>query len=466
MLRKISLFKDLTRQEQLRLLKVGSDTCLQEGEFLFRQGTPATNFYVVINGGIQISQEIDKRELVLATYEADTFFGEVPLLAGTLHLASGKAVSDSRIYALPEEAFWQMLIIFPSVRKTILGLMAHRMQELQQLTLHREKLIALGTLAAGLAHELNNPASAAHRAIVQLHQTSSERYALALKPIEQYFTSAQLESLLKLKQNAAEYATTSNLDPLTQIDWEDKLTNWLEKRGITNSWKLASNLVMRGLNSEKLEEAIDEQVTSEILKNVLTWLEATLAEARLLNILTQTSERIIELVSAVKEYSYVDQAPLKKKNVDLHKGLDNTLTILSHKLKNHQISVIREYALDLPCIQGNGSALNQVWTNIIDNAIDALGKEGTIWIRTLKEKDYIVVEIGDKGPGIPPEIQSRIFEPFFTTKEVGKGTGIGLDLAYRIVVGEHNGTIRCFSEPGCTRFMVRLPVRPFSIARS
>lgn len=466
MLRKISLFKDLTKQEQLKLLDAGTDTSLQEGEFLFRQGTPATHFYVVINGAIQISQKIDNRDLVLATYETDTFFGEVPLLAGTLHMANGKAVSDSQIYALPEETFWQMLMIFPSVRKTILGLMAYRMQELQQLTLHREKLIALGTLAAGLAHELNNPASAAHRAVDQLRQTSSERYALALKPIEQYLTPAQLESFLKLRQNTAEYATTFNLDPLMQIDWEDKLAKWLEERGIADSCKLASNLVIKGLNYKKLEAIVDAQVTTETLKNVLTWLEATLAEADLLNILAQTIERIVELVSAVKEYSYVGQNSLKKKNVDLHKCLDNTLTILGHKLKKHQISVIQEYALDLPCIQGNGSALNQVWTNLIDNAIDALDKEGTIWIRTLKDKNYIVVEIEDNGPGISPEVQSRIFEPFFTTKEVGRGTGIGLDIVYRIVVGEHNGIIRCFSKPGCTRFLVRLPVHPFSIDHS
>ena len=330
-----------------------------------------------------------------------------------------------------------------------------KMQELQILSQQHEKLIALGTLAAGLAHELNNPASAACRAAEQLCHTMQVLQALALRCIEQHFTPTQLERLLELKRDAIEYASTLNyLDSLAQIDLEDELANWLELHGIADGWRLAPTLVAGRLNADHLE-AISRQVAADTLNDVLNWLEATLAVASVMNVLNQSTERIFEIVKAVKAYSYMDQAPMQ--DVDLHEGLNNTLTILGYKLSSRSVMVIREYEQNLPSIPAHGSALNQVWTNLIDNAIDAVGEGGTIWVRTSVEKDYVMVEIADNGSGIPPEIQPRIFEPFFTTKEVGIGTGIGLNLAYRIIVGEHNGSIRCFSKPSETHFQVRLP---------
>lgn len=454
-LRQIPLFKHLI-EEQLKCIPKGTEVWLNPGETLFQQGTLPEYFYILFEGAVRISRKVDNQELVLATYDTGMFFGEVPLLAGTIHLASGQAVRRSHLYCLKENDFWQMLMICPSLRKVILGHMGNRMQELQMLSQQREKLLSLRTLAAGLAHELNNPASAARRAVGHLREPIQGLQALALRLIEQSLTPAQLKSLLELQCAAVEHTTTPNwLDPLAQAEQEGELTDWLEDNGVADGWRLASTLAIAGLNTERLE-SIGDSVAGYALSDVLTWLEATLAIAGLLNELEQGTARIFQLVNAVKTYSYMDQDPLQE--VDLHEGLDNTLTILGHKLRKHSVEVRREYDRSLPRLQIHGSELNQVWTNLIDNAVDALGEGGTIWVRTSSEKDYIVVEIADNGPGIPPEIQPRIFEPFFTTKEVGSGTGLGLEITCRIVMSQYNGDIRCFSQPGETRFQVRLPV--------
>ena len=330
-----------------------------------------------------------------------------------------------------------------------------KMQDLQMLSQQHEKLIALGKLAAGLAHELNNPASAAQRAVGQLCYNIQSIQTYRLKSIEQHLRPIQLERILELKRDAIEHAATlKHLDSLAQIDLEDDLTEWLESHGIADGWKLTPTLAASGIDTLALK-AISEDVATDVLNDVLTWLEATLTVTSVVNVLEQSTNRIFEIVKAVKAYSYMDQS--SQQNVDLHEGLENTLTILGYKLKSRSVKVIREYSQNLPSIQVYGSALNQVWTNLIDNAIDAVNEGGTVWVRTSKENDYVIVEIADNGPGIPPEIQSRIFEPFFTTKEVGAGTGLGLEIAYRIVVGQHKGEIHCFSTPGDTRFQVRLP---------
>jgi signal transduction histidine kinase len=335
--------------------------------------------------------------------------------------------------------------------------MAQRVQNLETFSQANQKLAALGTLATGLAHELNNPAAASRSAAGQLRQTLNSIQAQALKFYELQSTPEQIEFLAAVQHEVElQSKSVSWLDPLAQSDREEEMTDWLEAQGIENGWKLAPTLVAAGLDVEWLQQLAQKNISKSALSPLLVWLETTLTAAGLVQQVEQSSERISRLVKAVKEYSYMDRAPLQ--SVDVHEGLENTLTILSHKLKQKAVVVSRNYHPQLPCIEAYSSELNQVWTNLIDNAIDAVDKGGQIRLHTLLEGDRLLVEIADNGTGIPPEIQGRIFEPFFTTKEVGRGTGLGLVTSYRIVVVRHKGEIRVVSQPGDTRFQVRLPL--------
>jgi signal transduction histidine kinase len=352
----------------------------------------------------------------------------------------------------------------------ILTAMAARARDVEQQMRHQEKLAALGRLSAGLAHELNNPAAAGRRASKQLRDSIATIQARLLNHCEELFPVAPRQLLIQVQQSALHHLSQGiRLTPLEQSDREDSLTDWLDQHGLTDGWQLAPTLVAAGIQQNQLSQ-LAAQLDPEAFTEALHWLTDTLTLVGLANEVEQSTSRISELVKAVKAYSYMDQAPLQ--DIDLHEGLDNTLTILNHKLK-YSITVRRDYDPNLPRICAYGSELNQVWTNLLDNAIDALkdaadkanpsastaSSPPTIWIRTTQTHNLAQVEISDNGPGISPDVQSRIFDPFFTTKGVGKGTGLGLDIVRRIVTQRHRGTVRVFSEPGQTRFVVCLPLR-------
>jgi signal transduction histidine kinase len=326
----------------------------------------------------------------------------------------------------------------------------------QEVTLRQsEKLATLGKLSAGMAHELNNPAAAAQRGAAQLLPSISDLQEIHLRLGDMNLSDSQLEALLALEKLAQERAKQpANIDSLTRSDREGELETWLNGQGVQNGWDIAPNLVNLGYDREELTSLATDFTTSQFYA-VIYWLNCTYIIYSLLDEIGQGAGRIAEIVKALKGYTYLDQAPIQ--TVDIHEGLDSTLVILRSKLKQG-ITVHREYAADLPHIQAYGSELNQVWTNIIDNAIDAMNGVGEITLRTRDDGQWAIIEIEDNGPGIPEAIQPNLFDPFFTTKPPGKGTGLGLNISHNIVVQKHDGRIDVYSRPGNTRFEVRIPL--------
>lgn len=475
---RIPLFSKLNEEEIRRCIDSSDELLLQSGQEFISEGKTADYFYVLLSGSVQVTKKLsDKNEVNVASHGAGTFMGEVPILLGIPYEVTIRTLESSRLLRLRKEKFWNILTSCTSMTNEILRTMAQRVQLVQSISQEQGKLIALGRLAAGLAHELNNPASAASSSSTQLRELLRALTTISMK-FAQYsqankLTNDQLEFINTIIQNTLEYSANSmtianipqqqdghisstSTDQLARSDRESEIEAWLDTHNISDGWKLAPTFIEMGYDIEWFDN-VARIIPGQFLQEVLPWLEAIIKTKGMLYEIEHSTARISELVGAIKTYSYMDKARIQ--NVDVHEGLESTLTILHHKIKNG-IEIIREYDPHLPHITVYGSELNQVWTNLIDNAVDALEGHGHIWIRTRTDdgNNHIVVEIADDGPGIPPEVQSRIFEPFLTTKGVGKGTGLGLSISYRIAVEMHKGQITFFSKPGDTRFQVRLPV--------
>jgi len=447
------LFATMTDDQVQCVLEHGIECSLQAGEVLFREGDATVYFYVLLEGSLQITKLVGKQETILILHtQPGAFTGEIPLLTGTPYVATARALKAARVLRYSEKTFRRLLSMCPGMLDVILTVLVQRIQNTEIITMQQEKLVALGKLSAGLAHELNNPAAAAQRATAELRDTI---ISLPDATSQLYSHDKYATSFTALQQMALQHVATASplLDPLARSDSEDELASWLEDHNVEDGWQLASTFVDVGLGRAWFDE-LAIQVDEDLLPGFIVWLEKTLQMQASLKTLEQSTIRISTLVQAVKSYSYMDQAPLQE--IDVHEGLESTLTILSHKLKN--IEVTRKYDSTLPRISAYGSELNQVWTNLLDNAADALEEKGKIMLSTRRENEYVVVEIADNGPGIPDEIKMRIFEPFFTTKGVGKGTGLGLDIAYRVIVVHHKGDLQVVSRPGDTRFIAHLPI--------
>jgi signal transduction histidine kinase len=447
----LPLFEDLTDDELEWVQKNSSERRLETGEYFVREGERTEHFYVVLEGELQVTRLFDGKPKVMGTTPVGIIGNELPLLYGTPASSTARAIMPSRLLVFHLRAFREMFAACPTVGAKVLRIAAERTRNVAGLIKQQEKMAALGKLAAGLAHELNNPSSAARRAASTLRTALPELQASTVQLCGLGLSAGQFDTLLAF-QAAVAARPAPSLGPLDRSDREDELGMWLDERGVENGWDLAPAFVERDVSAAELDR-LGADLPPGSVPAVLGWLQQALDAASLLGEIEHSSERIAELVKAVKNYTYMDQAPLQE--INLHDGLETTLTVMRHKLKN--VEVVRQYDPDLPRIMARGGELNQVWTNLIDNAVDAMEGKGTIWLITRCEASFVMVEVADSGPGIPPEIIGRIFEPFFTTKGIGVGSGMGLEITYQII-HQHSGTIEVQSQPGRTRFIVRLPV--------
>ncbi len=453
-LRQIPLLSHLEETQLQCIADKGAKVHLPAGTTIAKQGDPPDGFYIILAGKTEWTRHVGQQEAHAVTLVAGDVFAELILLLDEPYPTTGRTLTDVVLYKLESDQFWEVLQMCPTLMRKILKISAERSQIHASVTEQQAKLISLGTMSAGLAHELNNPAAAIRRSVETVEEVLQTLPSLALKIHRQPITPKQVDFLSQFYERSLQSAIKpSQRDPLSQSEAEDELSDWLEEHGVNNSWKLAPTMVTAGLKPDDLEQ-LQTQIDPDCIESVLTWLESTLTGICTLDQIKQSSERISSLIKSIKDYSYMDRGPLQE--VDVHEGIESTLIILKHKLK-YGVEVIREYG-NLPRICAYGGELNQVWTNLIDNAIDAMNGKGRLWIRTAQESDRILVEIADEGAGIPTDVQPRIFEQFFTTKEVGKGTGLGLDIVRRIVEGQHKGSVRFESKPGETRFQVWIPI--------
>ena len=450
------LFPVLSPEEIACLMPHGTVLSLTQGETLFSEGDPENEFFVILKGELKVTRNVAGEEVLLTQHHAGQFTGALSLFSGGRSIATGLAAGSLSALRISLDGFQDIMAACPIIASKIIGVMAQRKPEADALVQQREKMAALGKLSAGLAHELNNPAAAARRAAARLNGLLETLQRSSFQLGARQLSDAQTDLLLSLQHDAA----PAGLDTLALSEREDALADWLDDHSVPETCSLSSALAEAGFTEDSLSTLAEQIPDPAALAEGLAWLGSSLEAIEMLRTVEQSADRISDLVTAIKAYSYMDQAPQQEVNVQA--SLETTLTILSFKCKGGDhgggIQVSRDYATDLPCITAYGSELNQVWTNLMDNAIDAMNGHGHLRVRTARENECILVEIGDDGPGIPPDVQKRIFEPFFTTKEVGKGTGLGLDTAYRIIVTRHHGDLRVVSEPGDTRFQVRLPI--------
>jgi signal transduction histidine kinase len=439
-----------TPEQVEALMPYGRESSLQTGDLLFDEKSVVDSFYVVLEGEVEISRLDGAEEIPIGTHGPGEFTGGLVLLTGRTSIHRGRARAPSRVLEIDSETFRRIPVEVPDVADIFMSGLARRMRYTQRAYRQREKLAALGKLSAGLAHELNNPAAAARRASEELGEAILEAQLTSLT-YDERFSAGEREALVALQRETAA-GNAAIFDPLSLGDTEDGLADWLGERGCEEPWDLAPALAEAGVDMDRLK-AMAESFDDRSLACGLEWLAGTLDLVGLAGEIETSARRISELVGAMKEYTYMDRAVVGE--VDVISGLQNTITILGPRLK--EVSLSREYEKDLPGIPGHGGELNQVWTNLIDNAIDAVDGRGSITIRAYVEGARVVVEVVDDGHGIPREAQVHVFEPFYTTKDIGAGTGLGLDIVRRIVTG-HGGEVFVQSEPGETCFTVRLPL--------
>lgn len=455
-LRQIDILESLGDDHVARIADLGTERRLDVGEILFREGDGATHFHLVLDGQLETTREVAGEQVLMISHGAGGYLGAMALLTGTPYRGTTIAVEPTELFELDGDELRRLAFEHPPLLRAFLPAIESVSGAIKGIERDREKLLAVGKLAAGLAHELNNPAAAAARGATTLRTYEGHRQEAFAAIAASGAPAAGLGALAGLGVQAAAGALAGErLDPLAASDREQELMETLERRGLPDPFDLASILTEARLGSEWVD-SVAAAVGEDRLADGLRFVGACAGARVVLAELEEATTRIAGLVDAVRSYSFVDQAP--RQTVDIPKGLESTLALLAHKLRTKQVNIVRDFDPELPGVEASGSELNQVWTNLIDNAVDAVDTGGTITLSTRLLGERACVEIADDGPGIPEDQQKRVFEAFMTTKPVGQGTGLGLDIAQRIVV-RHHGELRLQSRPGDTRFQVVLPLR-------
>jgi signal transduction histidine kinase len=461
-LRTLFLFEALSDDQLAWLAERGRVVEYPAGATIHAEGAPASCFFVLLSGTLAMLSRVHGGEIELFrsdhygsyTGAFDAYLADLGV--PQLYPGTARAVTDCRLFELPA-ADWGRAVKewFPMAAHLLVGSQVQGYAARDTVARH-ERLVALGSVTAGLTHELNNPVAAVTRATARLRDMLAGMREKVGVMVRSQLPAEQLEAIADLAGRALERRRDApTLSPLEATDREDEIGDWLEEHGVANAWEIAPTLVAAGVDLDWLEK-LAEALPSSNLEVGLSYPVRALESDSLLDEITEAVERISGLLASAKQYTQMDRAPLR--SFDVHEGLDATLTMLGHKI-GQDVEVVRDYDRSLPKISAFPGELNQVWTNLIDNALDAMEGHGKLTVRTRREgEDRVMVEIGDTGPGVPEEAHNRVFEPFFTTKEVGKGTGLGLDIAWRIVVGRHGGEIRLETAPGNTRFDVLLPI--------
>ena len=453
-LKDIPILSDLADDELQWLADHAEVVTAEPGQVVIKENDPADYMVIYLEGETDGRRESLGPDAPIYTARTGQITGMLPFSRLTHYTVTARAVTHLRVARIQKSLFPEMLNRIPALGQKLVGILSDRVREVTKMDLAREKLASLGKLSAGLAHELNNPAAAASRAANMLRTIFDKREQASLEIDQENLPPESRATLRMIEAKAREWQSQApTMNALELSDVQSQLQGWLEENGVQDGWEVAPVLAEAGVRVEHLER-LKQKFSTPVMGAVIRRFGATLEIERLLTDIEHSSCRISELVKAIKEYSFMDEAP--RQEVDVAKGIDSTLVMLNHKLK-HGIKVVKNYDPNLPRINSFGSELNQVWTNLIDNAADAMKGQGELKIRTMREGDDVLVEFVDNGTGIPPEIQTKIFDPFFTTKPMGEGTGLGLDTVYRIV-RKHRGHISAVSRPGYTCFRVRLPI--------
>ena len=456
-LRVVAEFADLADDEIAYLREITAERVLAPGQAVNTEGDAAEEMYVILEGEVQFRQEKlpDGRVFISGPGQ---FTGLIPFSRMKSYPGTLRAITPVRLAVVHRDRFAEMMRRVPVLEQRFVSLLADRVREATRAEQQREKLVALGKLSAGLAHELNNPAAAMRRGSAQLRERLQALPGVTVNLAGCNLSPGEFAALAALQERKMKVPERARLSPVEASECEEEIGEWLEARGVAEGWVLAETFVASDVRVDDLE-ALAGVIPGRALADAVAWLGSGLAADLLLRELEDASRRISELVASVKGYSHMDEVSTRRE-VDVHEGLESTLTMLGHKARDRRVRIERDFDPQLPKVFANPGELNQVWTNLIDNALDAVPPDGRVLLRTRRADWEAIVEVHDDGPGVPEEIEDRIWDPFFTTKDVGAGTGLGLDIARRIVVRQHGGALSLVSRPGDTCFQVRLPIHP------